>query len=108
MKSLTTGTAFVDLSAAYDTVNHILLLIKLYGMTGDAEFTKLIGSMMKYRRFYVETNGKKSRWRNKKNGFSQGSVLSPVLFNVYKNDQHVHNETRSFIYADGHVYSDTT
>ena len=27
-------------------------------------------------------------------------VLSPVLFNVYTNDQPVHNETRSFIYAD--------
>ena len=39
------GTVFVDLSAAYDTVNHRMLLTKLYGMTADAEFTKLIGSM---------------------------------------------------------------
>ena len=31
-KSLTTGTVVVDLSAAYDTVNHIVLLTKLYGM----------------------------------------------------------------------------
>ena len=60
-KSLTTGTVFVDLSAAYDTVNHRVLLTKLYGMTEYAEFTKLIGSMMRNRRFYVELNGKKSR-----------------------------------------------
>ena len=99
-KSFTTGTVFMDLSAAYDTVNHRVLLTKLYGMTEDAEFTKLIGSMMRNRRFYVELSEKNSRWRNQKNGLPQGSVLSPVLFNVYTNDQPVHNETLSFIYAD--------
>ena len=90
----------MDLSGAYDTVNHRVLLIKLYGMTEDIEFTKLIGSMISNRRSYVELNGNKSRWRNQKNGLPQGSVLSPVVFNVYTNDQHVHNETQSFIYAD--------
>ena len=100
MKSLTTGTVFVALSAAYETVNHRVLLTKLYGMTEDDEFTKLIGSMMRTQRFYVELNGKKSRWCNQKNGLPQGSVLSSVLFNVYTNDQPVHNETHSFIYAD--------
>ena len=99
-KSLTTGSVFVDLYVTYDTVNHRVLLTKLYVMTEDAEFTKLIGSMMRNRWFYVELNGKKSRWRNQKNSLPQGSVLSTVLFNVYTNDQPVHNETRSFIYAD--------
>ena len=98
--SLTTGTVFVDLSAANDTVNHRVLLTILYGMTEDAEFTKLIEIMMSNRRFYVELNGKKSRWRNKKNGLPQVSVILPVLFNVYTNDQPVHNQTRTFIYAD--------
>ena len=58
--SLTTGTVFVELSAAYDTVNHRVLLTKLYGMTENADFTKLIKSMMCNRQFYVELNGKKS------------------------------------------------
>ena len=58
----------MELSAGYDTVNHRLLLSKLYGMTEDAEFTKLIGSIMSNRRFYVELNGKTIRWRNEKNG----------------------------------------
>ena len=98
--SLTTGTVFVDLSAAYDTVNHRVLLTKLYAMTEDAEFTKLIESMMSKRRFYIELNGKKCRWRNQKNGLPQVSVLLPVLFNVYTNEQPVHNATRTFIYAD--------
>ena len=69
-------------------------------MTEDVEFTKLIGSMMRNQRFYVELNGTKSRWRNQKNSLLQGSVLSSVLINVDTNDQSVHNETRSFIYTD--------
>ena len=44
-KSLTTGAVCVDLSAAYDNGNHRVLLTKLYRMTEDAEFTKLIRSM---------------------------------------------------------------
>ena len=90
----------MDLSAAYNTVNYGVLLTKLYGMIEDAEFTKPIRSMMRKRRFYVELNGKKRRWRNQKNGLPQGSVLSSVLFNVYTMDQPVYNETRSFTYAD--------
>ena len=69
-------------------------------MTEDAEFTKLIGSMMSNRRFYVKLNGNKSRWGNQKDGLPQGSVLSSVLFNGHTNDQPLHNETRIFIYAD--------
>ena len=99
-RGVVTGTVFVDLSAAYDTISHKLLLNKIYRMTSDIKFTDPIGNMLSNRRYFVELNGQKSRWRNQKNGLPQGSVLSPVLFNIYTNDQPIHKDTRSFIYAD--------
>ena len=99
-RGVVTGTVFVDLSAAYDIISHKLLLNKIYRMTSDIKFTDLIGNMLSNRRYFVELNGQKSRWRNQKNGLPQGSVLSPVLFNIYTNDQPIHKVTRSFIDAD--------
>ena len=54
--------------------------------------------MLSNRRYYVELNNEHSRWRIQKNGL--GSVLSPILFNIYTNDQPLHDGRRSFIYAD--------
>ena len=98
-KRLISGAVFVDLSAAYDTVNHRRLLSKVLEMTGDIHLTDLIHTMLESRRFFVVLNGK-SRWRRQGNGLPQGSVLAPMLFNIYTNDQHIHVDTRSFIYAD--------
>ena len=99
-KRLTTGAVFVDLSAAYDTVNHRSPLSKVLEMTGDVHLANLIRTMLESRRFFVVLNGKKSRWRRQRNGLPQGSVLAPMLFNIYTNDQPTHADTRSFVYAD--------
>ena len=99
-KRLVTGAVFVDLSAAYDTVNHRCLLGKVLEMTGDVHLTDLTRTMLESRRFFVVLNGKKSRWRRQRNGLPQGSVLAPMLINICTNDQPIHADTRSFIYAD--------
>ena len=99
-EGMITGTAFVDLSAAYDTVNHRLLIQKLYNTTLDSQLCRVIQNLMSDRRLYVELNNERSRWRIQKNGLPQGSVLSPTLFNIYTNDQPILDGTRSFIYAD--------
>ena len=99
-KGMITGTAVVDLSTAYDTVNHRLLIQKLYNTTLDSQLCRVIQNPLSDRRFHVELNNEQSRLRIQKNGLPRGSVLSPTLFNIYTNDQPILDGTRSFIYAD--------
>ena len=98
-RGMITGAAFVDLSAAYDTGNHRILIQKLYNRTQDRQLCRVIQNMLSNRRFYVELNNERSRWK-KPNGLPQRSVFPPILFNIYTNDQPIHDGTRNFIYAD--------
>ena len=94
------GAVFVDLSAAYDTVNHRISITKSYQMTDDKAMTTLPGTLLKDRMFCVVLNQKKSRWWQQLNGLPQSSVLAPLLYNIYTNDQPTDERTSRFIYAD--------
>ena len=74
---------FVDLSAAYDTVNHRILIQKLYNITQDSQLCRVLQNMLSNRRFYVELNNERSRWRIQKKGFHQCCSTSTLMTSYF-------------------------
>ena len=78
------GAVFVDLTAAYDTVWHRGLTCKLLRMLPDRHMVRMIMELIGNRSFTLTTgSGQRSRLRRLKNGVPQGSVLAPLLYNIY-------------------------
>ena len=75
-----TGAECVALSAAYDTVNHRILIQKIFNTARGSSLCRVIQNMVSSRRFYIKLNNEPSRWRNQKNCLSTGkcSITSIV------------------------------
>ena len=92
---------FLDFSKAFDTVNHEILLDKLYHYGIRDNTLHWFQSYLTERQQFVTYNGVSSNKKTIKCGVPQGSILSPLLFLVFNDDlYHVSNKSIPILFAD--------
>ena len=81
---------FLDLSKAFDTVNHSILLEKLYAYGIRGNMHSLLKSYLSNRKQFTWCNNTKSENSTIVCGVPQGSTLGPLFFSLYVNDLPTH------------------
>ena len=88
------GTVFVDLSKAFDMIDHSQLLAKLYGYGMRGKELMWLENYLRGRKQRVLACGEKSVWSSIGKGVPQGSILGPLLFTVFANScKTVHSQS---------------
>ena len=82
-KKLSCGALMTELSKAFDCLSHELLIAKLHAYGFNNSSLKLIHSYLNNRYQRVRINSKCSTWSQIITGVPQGSILGPLLFNIY-------------------------
>ena len=80
-----TGAVFLDLSKAFDTVDHVILLDKHVSLGLDNQSLGWFKSYLKNRQMSTSVGSTLSELRHVPVGVPQGSILGPLLFIIYVN-----------------------
>jgi hypothetical protein len=93
-------SVFVDVSKAFDSCDHDILLTKIKRTGLDNKGIKLLASYLKDREQMVMVNGISGGSFKINIGVGQGTILGPTFFKIYIMDLHLHTELFTIKFAD--------
>ena len=79
-------TILMDLSKAYDCLPHDLIATKIETFALTKQILQLISNYLSYHKQRTKIGSAHSVWANIICGIPQGSILGPILFNIFIND----------------------
>jgi len=102
MNKLPLITVFLDMVGAFDNVILSILVQDLRAMGFPARISKFVENLLSERLIQFVRNGELSEPRIVHKGTPQGSILSPLLFNIYLREisSRLHPDTSILQYAD--------
>ena len=77
---------FIDLSKDFDTIHHDLMIAKVGESSFSQDALQYMRSYLTNREQRVRVNSNFSSWDNNIAGVPEGSILRPLLFNIFIND----------------------
>ena len=102
----TVGAVAIDLSKAFDCMPHGLLIAKMHAYGFNLGVCNLLKSYLVDRKQRVKIGETQSEWTTNIKGVPQGSILGPLLFNVFINDFMFHEfHSKIYNYADDNTLS---